>query len=150
MRIILTFIIGFILQSLLYRNFPIPLNIDIMLIITIEISLIRDSSSAEVFGFFSGLVEDILFFGMWGQKALIRTLAGFIGGRFKGKFNEGNFFFQLIITALIYIFAQFLGLLISLIMSGKSIYPPNIILSALLNGLLAFFVYHILKRFNAV
>jgi hypothetical protein len=61
MRILLIFFIGLVGQTLLYSNTAFSVNIDIMLIITLEISLIRGSGKAQVFGFLSGLTEDILF-----------------------------------------------------------------------------------------
>ncbi|MDA3792847.1 MAG: rod shape-determining protein MreD [Elusimicrobia bacterium] len=150
MRILLIFFIGLVGQTLLYSNTAFSVNIDIMLIITLEISLIRGSGKAQIFGFLSGLTEDILFIGMLGEKALIRTLAGFICGKFRGEFNEGNFIFQFIITALIYLFSVHFSLFIRLILSQTVTYPPGMILSTVLNGIVAFFVYHILIKLNAV
>lgn len=150
MRLVLTFIAGFILQAFLYRNAPLSINVDIMLILTLEVSLIRGSRKGELFGFFSGLIEDILFIGMLGEKALIRTLGGFIAGKFRGRFNEGNFVFQFIIASLIYAASVYAAVLLRVILGYPPAYPQSIVLSAFLNGVVAYFIYHILIKIDAV
>ncbi|MEA3506888.1 MAG: rod shape-determining protein MreD [Elusimicrobiota bacterium] len=150
MKLLLTFIAGFIVQTFLYRRTHFFINIDIMLILTLEVSLIRGSRKGEFFGFFAGLAEDILFIGLLGEKALIRTLGGYLAGKFRGRFNEGDFIFQFIITSLIYAASIYAGILIRLIVGAPATYPHSIILSAALNGAAAYFVYHILRKIDAV
>ncbi len=74
-----------LLQSTLLARLSIRgVRLDLALVILVFLALRRGSMTAQVSGFFSGLAADALSLSPLGFQALIRTLLGFLYGRFQG------------------------------------------------------------------
>ncbi len=147
---VLILFIGFVVQLILSKYFSFEgISINIMLLLTIEISLVKGQYYGELFGFFSGLIEDIFVMGIIGTRALIRTMIGLFAGSLKGKFTAQNIFFQFFLTFIVFVVHSFFIYFIRLIFN----YPPpmmkNIFVYAGINGILAPIVYYLVKKADA-
>lgn len=150
MRMIVTFLIGCIVQLMLFSYLSIEgVGINILLLLTIEIALVNGSYPGEIFGFISGFVEDIFIFGIIGARALIRTFIGYIAGKFKGNFEVQNLFFQFGFVFVVFMIHGYFIYLIRLIFSYSPIVLNKVLLNAVINGLFAPVVYYIVRKINA-
>ncbi|MFC2061979.1 rod shape-determining protein MreD [Elusimicrobiota bacterium] len=147
--IVIALIAGFAAQLILFNFFPndgAGVNINILLILTVEIALIRGSYRGEIFGFFSGLLEDIFVFGLIGERAIIRALAGFLIGKFSRRFSVENVVFQFFLVFFVFIIHSGFIYVVRLIFS----YPPpalnKVLLNSAINGFLAPGIYHIIRK----
>ncbi|MGM0441131.1 MAG: rod shape-determining protein MreD [Elusimicrobiota bacterium] len=147
MRIFFIFIAGFLLHTLFTGYTSGGVGINLMLLLTVEISLIRGKQQGQVFGFFSGLVEDILSMGLLGEKVLIRTVIGNLLGRFKNHITVGHFIFQIFITFIIFFVHSYAIYFVRLIFSyPSSISVSKVIVYSIVNSLLAPVVYVVVKK----
>lgn len=150
MRMVLILFVGFVVQLILSKYFSFGgIGINILLLLTIEMSLIKGSYYGELFGFFSGLIEDIFVVGIIGARALIRTIAGFFIGSLKSKFSVQNIIFQFLLTVTVFIVHGIFIYYVRLIFSCPPLVFKNIFLCAGINGLLAPFVYYLVKKTGA-
>jgi len=147
---IIYIVTAFILQLLCSRYLAFSgVHINIMLIFLIEIGLIRGSNYGQVFGFITGLIEDLTTMGLIGARSLIRTLIGFLAGRLKGKFSVNNPIFQIILTFTVFVFYGFSMYFLSLLFSKQIISLGSIFLNAAVNAMLAPVFYFFLSRISA-
>ncbi|MBN2407969.1 MAG: rod shape-determining protein MreD [Elusimicrobia bacterium] len=149
-RIPLLLITGFIAQLVIFNYLsPSGLGINFTLLIAIQIALIRGSYTGELFGFFSGLIEDIFSLGVIGERALVRALIGFLAGRFKGKFAVQNIFFQIFLVFFIFAFYNISIYFIRAIFYYSPFPLKRILLISALNSIIAPLVYHLVKKASA-
>ncbi len=77
--------VAVLLQSTLLARLAIQgVKLDLALVILVLVALRRGSMVAQLGGFLSGLLADVLSLSPPGFQALIRTLVGFLYGRFQG------------------------------------------------------------------
>ncbi len=143
---IVLLIAAFILHVLLHRYLGIgSIGINLLSLVTINIALVRGSEKGQSFGFFSGLLEDVLTAGLLGERALLRTLLGFTAGKMKGKFSEGNIIFQFFLTFILIITYSLLAILIRRIFAEPyTINFGSILLYSMLNAAVSPIVYKII------
>jgi rod shape-determining protein MreD len=150
MQILILLLSGFFFQILLAKFFAIGgISINIMLLLTIEIAVVEGANKGQVFGFFTGLLEDILTLGIIGIRSLIRTIIGFIVGNIKNQFDEGNVLFQIVLVFFIFLIHGFFIYFMRIIFSYPEIIIRNIFINALINGLLAPFIFFLVVRTSA-
>ena len=150
MRLFLSIITGFFFQILVFRYINISgVTVNIMLILTVQIALISGRNRGMIFGFFSGILEDLLFPGLLGERVLARVLIAYLIGSFRGKLSPGNFFFQFIINAAAYLFHFGVIFLIRSVFSIPAPSAVRLIPSALAAGLFAPVFYFIMSRTDA-
>ena len=125
------------------------IQINVMLIFLVEIALIKGSNHGQVFGFITGIIEDLITMGIMGARSLIRTLIGFLAGRLKGKFSVNNPLFQIILTFIVFVFYGFSMYFLSLFFSEQIISPGSVFLNAAVNSMLAPIFYFFLSRISA-
>ncbi|MGM0567997.1 MAG: rod shape-determining protein MreD [Elusimicrobiota bacterium] len=137
---------GVILHVLMQRYLSVNgVGINLLMLMTIEFSLIKSPEKGQVFGFFSGLIEDIVTAGLLGEKALLRTLAGFVSGKMKGKFSEGNFIFQLFMTFSLFFLYSYMTVVLRMVFSQPySASAGPILIYSAVNALAAPFVYKVM------
>lgn len=147
MKNILIILVGLVVQLFLskYATFN-GIGINILLILTIQMSLIRGSSTGMFFGLFTGLLEDFYVMGILGARAFIRTCAGFFLGTIKGKFSVGNIFFQLFIVFIIFLIHGLFIYLLRVVFSYTHMTIRQIFANAGINSLFAPIVFHIINR----
>ncbi|NLB35323.1 MAG: rod shape-determining protein MreD [Elusimicrobia bacterium] len=150
MAIFLSIIIGFLFQIFIYRYVNISgVSINIMLILTLQISLVAGGNRGMFFGFFSGLLEDLFFPGLLGERALVRLIIAYFVGSLRGRFSPGNVLFQFIVNTSSYLI-HFGGIfLIRTIFSLSTPPAVRLVPSALVVGLFAPVFYFIVSRTNA-
>ena len=150
MGIVVLLFFGFISQIILSKYFSYGgIGVNILLLLTIEVSVIKGSRYGEVFGFFSGLLQDIFTLGIVGSRALIGTLTGFFAGGLRSKFEAHNIFFQIILTCIIFVIQGFFVYFIRLIFTYPAITIKNIFINAVLNGLFAPVLYLLVSKIRA-
>lgn len=118
---------------------------DLLLLVTVSVSLIFGRVAGTTIGFFSGLLWDLLTAQIFGMYTLAKMITGYILGGFEKKVFKENpvlpiiavFIATFIHEGILYISALSLGILAPFgSMVGQTILP-----SALYNCLLAPFVY---------
>ncbi|MFH1414939.1 MAG: rod shape-determining protein MreD [Elusimicrobiota bacterium] len=142
--------VTFIVQILLLRYIISgETGINLFLIVTIEMALIKGSLYGEVTGFITGLIEDVAHMGVIGSRALIRTLVGFLTGSLKGKFAAGNILFQFIVTFIVFVVHGIFIYLLRLVFGLPPSSLHRLFMNAGLNGLIAPLIYSLLKGTDA-
>lgn len=63
---------------------------DIFLVLTVIVGLSRGSLEGALFGFFAGVVQDIIYFGPLGVRALVLVLVGYMVGMFAARLGTVN------------------------------------------------------------
>lgn len=150
MRTIIILFVGFITQIIITKYFSYGgVGVNLLLLLTIEFSIIKGARYGEVFGFFSGLLQDIFSIGIIGARALTGTCTGFFVGGLKSKCDTHNIFFQIFITIVIFIIQGFLVYFIRLMFSYPAMMLKNIFINAVLNGLLAPVLYFLINKVSA-
>lgn len=150
MKTILILFVGFITQIIFYNYLSYSgIGVNILMLLTIEISLVRGSHRGEIFGFFSGLIEDILIFGLIGERALFMTVVGFLAGKLKGKFSAENIVFQFFLVSFIYILRSYFIYFLRVLFFYPPVSLKYVIAGAGLNGLAAILIYYLIKRIYA-
>jgi len=150
MNIAIIFIFGIIIQIFLSRYFIFSgIGINVMLLLTIEVSLIKGPVNGMSFGFFSGIFEDIYSMGIIGAGSLIRTITAFFAGSVKGKFAVKNAIFQFILVFILSIIHGLFMYLIRIIFAYPEISVMSIIGSACVNGIIAPLVFLIVEKIIA-
>ncbi|MBI5207174.1 MAG: rod shape-determining protein MreD [Candidatus Firestonebacteria bacterium] len=92
-------IIGILIQASVFNLLTIEnVKPDILLVIVICISLIYGAEQGMLFGFLSGLSEDILLGGILGMNAFVKTIIGFFIGISNEKLFGVSTTTQIIIT----------------------------------------------------
>ncbi len=147
MRTTLLLIISFILQLILSKYLSYGgIGINILLILTIEISLIRGSRRGMWFGFCSGFIEDVFLMGVIGARSLVRTITGFLLGNIRGKFEVHNIMFQFILTFTVFTIHDLSVYIFKLIFAYPESNIRNIFIRAVLNGIIAPIMYYITEK----
>jgi rod shape-determining protein MreD len=89
---------------------------DLLLVVVVALGMLRGSVAGSVYGFFGGLVLDLLTLGTLGLTSLVLTLAGFWAGRYAETTGAGRrlapFIAVGVITALAGFFAFVLHFLL--------------------------------------
>ncbi len=137
---------GFIIHILLHRHLGSgAAGINLLTLMTINIALVRGKGQGQSFGFFSGLLEDLLTAGLLGERVILRTLLGFTAGGMKGKFSEGNVVFQFFMTFILIVIYSFSSVLLRIIFGEPyTLSIGSIILYSALNALVSPVVYKII------
>jgi rod shape-determining protein MreD len=87
----LLFVIAVILQTLLVSRISVlGVTADLFLVLTVLVGLGRGSLEGAVFGFFAGVIQDMVFFQPLGVHAIILVLAGYFVGMFRTRFGAIN------------------------------------------------------------
>jgi len=150
MNTVITLIAGFGVQLLLYRYLSINgISLNILFLLTIEISFMKGPLKGEIYGFFSGLLEDIVMLGLIGERALVRTIIAFMSGSLKGKFSVENPFFQFFFVFAVYILNFYFILIIRMIFSFPAPAAKFVLINAILHGVFSYPVYKLVKAANA-
>lgn len=150
MKFLITLLIGLILQLvaqeyLTYKG----IGINILFLITVELSLLKGSNKGQIFGFAGGIIEDIFTFGLLGERAFIRTIIGYLGGKIKGMISVEKFMFQLSFIFILFVFHEYFITILRIVFSFPLNTQKYIFINAVLNGLLGIPVYKILEKTDA-
>lgn len=84
-----------VLNSISYKG----IKPDLVLIMIILISNNSGSIKGQLYGFFSGLIEDFLSLSPFGASALIKSVIGYLGG-----VTEGKIFLDPVVVPVIFVF----------------------------------------------
>lgn len=141
-----------LIQLTLINLFTIQgLKPDLILLVVIVFSLLQGAEEGTIFGFASGLLQDIFSTGLLGVNALVKTIIGFICGILKVRiFAEHILFIIPVITfivsigqsILIFLVLHAFGVEYSLVWSLKQVALPE----ALYNSLLSPFIFLAVKK----
>ncbi len=147
MSILFVFLAGFVVHILISGYTIMGAGINLMLLLTVEISLLKGRQSGQFFGFFSGLLEDILSIGLLGEQLIIRTVLGNLLGRFKQNLTVEHILFQVLITFLVFFLHSYAIYLFRIIFSHpSSITGIDVTWYSFINALLAPLVYLVLRQ----
>ena len=153
--------INFILQSTVLPHFAIlEVTPDTALILIVSYAILRGDIEGALFGFFAGLVQDLLGGSVIGHFALLGFLTGYVCGKpFRDFFKDNYFlpFFVVIGASVVYQFALYVSSAMFLAQADfwfyfRSIILPKTIYTASLSVPLYSFLYFIserIKRFEA-
>lgn len=150
MTLAISVISGFIIQLVIYRYFVVGgATLNILLILTVQMSLLLGRNKGMLFGFFSGILEDMLFPGLMGERSIARVIIAYFSGIFKGKLSSENFFFQFILNSLMYIIHFLIIYITRLSLSAQTPGSYRLLQSAFISGLFAPLIYKLIKGIYA-
>ena len=125
-------VFNFILQSVLFPHFEIMgVMPDSALVLIVSYAILRGDIEGAVFGFFAGLVQDLLGGMVIGVFALMGFLTGYFCGKpFRDFFKDNYFlpFFIIILVSLVYQFVYYVGSVLIFGQLAMGHYFINIIL----------------------
>ncbi|GHU76168.1 hypothetical protein FACS1894188_08290 [Clostridia bacterium] len=86
-------IINLTLQSTILRSVSVfGISPDTQILIIVSYAILRGDMEGAVFGFFAGLIRDMMFCTVIGEYALLGLLTGFLAGKpFRNFFRENDF-----------------------------------------------------------
>lgn len=147
MNILLLTIFALVFQIILSNYFVYGgFGINILLLLTVEVALIKGSYEGTATGFITGLVEDILEMGILGANSFVRVFVGFMVGFIKNKFDVGNVIFQVMITFLVFVIHGLSIYVIKAIFNYPLPLIKSIIINACINSILAPFIYLLVRK----
>ncbi|GEM_PF-2631846 len=150
MQLIITIILGFLLQLLSFRYFSYQgIGVNVMLILTIEVALVKGGDRGGLFGFIGGIIEDMFFFGVIGERTIIRLLLGYAAGWIGDKFKAHSFLLQFMLVFISVILQAAFILAVRTLFRYPVISHKNILITAAVNGVVAPLIYTAVKKTNA-
>lgn len=144
-------IICFLLQTTLFKHLALADVVpNLLLILTVSISYIRGQKPGMLCGFLCGLLMDMMYGDLLGINALIFMLLGFLNGFVNYIYEEEDFTFPVIITAVSDFLYNFLFYIISFSLRsrlGLGFYFRRIMLPELVYTLLlSVFLYRLIQK----
>ncbi len=150
MKFALTLTAALLAQLFFYRYLSFRgVSVNILIILTIQVALVKGRGRGAVFGFFSALAEDLFLSGLIGERIISRVITGWYAGKLKGKVSPGNFLFQFLFVFAAYLFQALLIFLIRMAMGFPQISLRQAVPTAAAGGLIAPLVYIIIKHTDA-
>jgi len=156
MRILITSLIifiSFIFQSTIlgYVEF-FGIRPNITLIIVVSVAILRSDIEGAVAGFFTGLLQDIVFGGAIGLNALLYMCIGAVCGKPFKDFYRENYLLPIVLVAGATVFYEFGIFIATFLFRGRLdmlYYIQRIIIPSLsYNAFLAFPIYRIIYSIN--
>lgn len=122
---------------------------DLLLVVVVALGLLRGSIAGASFGFFGGLVVDVVTLGTLGISSLVLTLAGFWSGRYAETTARDRRVAPLVAVGTITVLAGVFGFVLHY-MLGEAVVARHSLVTALvpavvLNLLLALPVYGLVR-----
>ncbi|MDL2248900.1 rod shape-determining protein MreD [Tyzzerella sp. OttesenSCG-928-J15] len=157
MRIAVTSIIvfvNFILQSTLFENFELfSIRPNTALVILICFSVLRSDGESAAIGFFTGLLQDIVFGKAIGFFALLGMIIGYVCGKPFKDFYRENYFLPLFMVVIATFFYEFSIYIFTFLFRGRLdvvYYLRRIIIpSVCYNAFITLPIYRIIYAINA-
>jgi rod shape-determining protein MreD len=123
---------------------------DLLLVVVVALGLLRGSVAGAVLGFVGGLVVDVVTLDTLGVTSLVLTLAGFWAGRYAETTGRGRALAPLLSVGVITVLAAIFGLVLHY-MLGEAVSAHQALLTTLLpalllNLLLAYPVYWLVRK----
>lgn len=123
---------------------------DLLLVVVVALGLLRGSVAGAVLGFVGGLVIDVVTLDTLGVTSLVLTLAGFWAGRYAETTGRGRALAPLLSVGVITVLAAIFGLVLHY-MLGEAVSAHQALLTTLLpalllNLLLAYPVYWLVRK----
>ncbi len=151
--LVLVSIINAIIQSTFYLYFSNAFILpNTMLVIVISYSIVRDDAEGAVFGFFNGLMFDILFGRIIGLYALIGLITGFVAAKPFREFSPNNFIIPSVTIFTMTIFYEFLFFIFAFLFKGRTdllYYLLHVIIpEAIVNVIIAIIIYPAIFYYN--
>lgn len=155
MRIIvigIILLINTILQSTYFEYIQIiGVKPNIAVIIIVSFAIMRGSFEGAVIGFFSGLIQDILFGSNIGMNALMGLYIGYFCGKVNKDFFSDNYFLELVLCAIsvfvygciIYIFGFLIRGKTDFLYFFNSIILPEVVYTSFISLFVYKFMYWI-------
>jgi rod shape-determining protein MreD len=126
---------------------------DLALLVLIFVAMRRGAMVAQVSGFVSGFVEDLMSLSPLGFHALLRTVVGFLYGLLSGNVFIDPFLMPIILAVIATILKGFLAGIVSAVFgiasSGFIIFTGRLWIEAGYNGLVAPFLFALLGLVRA-
>jgi rod shape-determining protein MreD len=124
---------------------------DLLLVVVVALGMLRGSVAGAAYGFFGGIIVDLLTLDTLGLTSLVLTLAGFWAGRYAETTGAGRRLAPLIAVGVITALAGFFAFVLHYLL-GEEVVARDALLTSLapmlvLNLALALPVYVLLRRF---
>jgi rod shape-determining protein MreD len=150
-KIVLVLVFAVLLQVLLISRVSVlGVTADLFLIFTVIVAVSRGSLEGAVFGFFAGLVADIVYYEPLGVRALIYVLTGYFVGMFVARFGTAKPWSVALLAGVSSFLAQFLFGLFQYVMGPRAAFLTMIgtqmLPEAVLDGLVTAPLYVFLVR----
>jgi rod shape-determining protein MreD len=154
-KAVLLLIVAVALQTLIVSRVSVlGVTADLFLIFTVVVAIGRGSLEGAVFGFFAGLVADIVFFQPLGVRSLIYVLAGYFVGMFVARLGMVSAWGVLFLAGGTSLVAQFVFGLFQYIIGPQADFFTMVgiqmLPEAILDGLIAVPVYALLVRLRLI
>ena len=151
----LLLVVAVALQTLIVSRVSVlGVTADLFLIFTVVVAIGRGSLEGAVFGFFAGLIADVVFFQPLGVRSLIYVLAGYFVGMFIARFGMVSAWGVLFLAGGTSFLAQFVFGLFQYVMGPQADFltmvGTQMLPEAILDGLIAVPVYALLARLRLV
>lgn len=145
------FVISFALQSTVFQYISIMgIKPNLMLILIISISLLKDKKVGGYVGLSAGLLQDILFGNVIGINGLIYFLIGYTVGLFNGSMFKGNPLVPFLVTFISTIFSNIMYFIFYYFSSADITFVrmlTNIaLIEAIYNSILSVFIFILIRR----
>lgn len=125
---------------------------DILLILTVYIAINNGSMKGQIFGFVSGLIEDIFSGNIPGFYSFAKTLIGFLAGRFYQKIIFYHFFLPLFLVLGLIILKGFIYFILGLLFISQekafSYLKYRLIFEAVYTSILSPFIFYVFNKFG--
>lgn len=99
-------------------TYPVP---DIAFLVLVFVSFTQGAMMGQLLGFSSGLVFDFMSLSPFGFNAFVKTVTGYIIGRFKGIILLDNVFLPMVVVAIALLLRAFISLLLALFLGQISV-----------------------------
>lgn len=106
---------------------------DVLLLVVVSLALLRGSVAGAAFGFFGGLVVDLLTLETLGVSSLVFTLAGFWAGRYAETTARGRRLAPLLAVGVLTVLAGVFGFALHY-MLGEDVVARHALVTALIPG----------------
>jgi rod shape-determining protein MreD len=104
---------------------------DVLLVVVVCLGLLRGSVPGAIFGFFGGLVVDLVTLETLGLTSLVLTLAGFWAGRYAETTGRGTRVASLVAVAVLTVLAGAFGFTLHYLL-GEDVVASHALVTALL------------------
>jgi len=151
-------LINFVIQSTLFPHLAIlGVTPDTALILIVSYGILRGEIEGAIFGFFTGLVQDLLSGMIIGLFALFGFLTGYVCGKPFKDFFKDNYFLPFAVVVVVSLVYQFAVYVTTILVTGHlefwhyftTIILPKTIYTASLSIPLYSFLHFVNSRFEA-
>ena len=147
--LILLLFMGILIQTTIFHYLPIRISPDLSLIILVYFSFRYGSSTSQVTGFASGLMEDFLSLSPLGFNCFIKTVIGFLAGLFHERLMMDPIIFPIITMIIVTIVKGVLSaILIELFhvsIDAVMVFSNGFFLEIIVNALLGPLIFQLLR-----